>query len=82
MPVPIRSYAVILSKANETPSSMQPRQQYHTHREHAHRNPELHIRQNRFQHLDKPNGIIPMLSKIKSRTIWNRYQSPKISKFR
>ena len=53
---------------------MQPCQQRHSNCQNSYRNPELHIGQNCFQHLDKPNGIIPMLSKHKSWCEWNRYQ--------
>jgi hypothetical protein len=37
---------------------VQPRQQCHPNSQNPHRNPELHICQNRFKHWDKPNGII------------------------
>jgi hypothetical protein len=38
--------------------SMQPGQQCHAHRERTYRNPELHVGQNCFQHLDKSSAPV------------------------
>jgi hypothetical protein len=43
---------------------MQPRQQDNAHYQNSYRDPELHVRQNRSQHLEhKPNGSDTTLSK-------------------
>jgi hypothetical protein len=43
---------------------VQPREQYHAYRQNTDWNPELYVRQNSFQHLHKPNGSVPKLSKL------------------
>ncbi|HYK34794.1 hypothetical protein [Alloacidobacterium sp.] len=44
-------------------SLMKPGQQRDTHGQNTHGDPELRVSQNCFQHLDKPNGKAPGLSK-------------------